>query len=216
MSPSPAPALRVHLAAVVVAAGQGLRAGQPLPKQFARYRQSTVLREAVQNLFDAGVDLACVVIPEGSEALVRELLEGFENSVILTTGGATRQGSVRRGLEALVPYEPAVVLIHDAARPDCPATVIERLVDALRDQPGAIPILPVVDSMVHAAGDVMGDTADRTALRRVQTPQAFRFADILAAHRAWTGPRDAGDDAQVGQAAGLPWRWSKVTRPCAS
>lgn len=188
---------------MVVAAGQGLRAGQPLPKQFARYRQSTVLREAVQNLFDAGVDLACVVIPEGSEALVRELLEGFENSVILTTGGATRQGSVRRGLEALVPYEPAVVLIHDAARPDCPATVIERLVDALRDQPGAIPILPVVDSMVHAAGDVMGDAADRTALRRVQTPQAFRFADILAAHRAWTGQRDAGDDAQVGQAAGL-------------
>ncbi|MEO5706966.1 MAG: bifunctional 2-C-methyl-D-erythritol 4-phosphate cytidylyltransferase/2-C-methyl-D-erythritol 2,4-cyclodiphosphate synthase [Alteraurantiacibacter sp.] len=191
------------LAAVIVAAGQGLRAGQPLPKQFAPYRQSTVLREAVQNLFDAAVDLICVVIPAGSDALVSELLAGLSNCVILTTGGATRQDSVLRGLEALAPHDPSVVLIHDAARPNCPAAVVERLVDALRDAPGSIPVLPVIDSIVHTADDRMGAPADRSTLRRVQTPQCFRYAAILAAHRQWQGPTHAGDDAQVAQAAGL-------------
>lgn len=200
---APLPSSPPSLAAVVVAAGKGLRAGQPLPKQFARYRQSTVLREAVQNLFDAAVDLICVVIPENSEALVLELLSGLEDSVILTPGGATRQESVRKGLEALAAHNPAQVLIHDAARPHCPAAVVERLTAALRDTPCAIPVLPVVDSMITASGDRMQGKADRDALRRVQTPQAFRFADILAAHRAWNGAPDAGDDAQVAQAAGL-------------
>jgi 2-C-methyl-D-erythritol 4-phosphate cytidylyltransferase/2-C-methyl-D-erythritol 2,4-cyclodiphosphate synthase len=89
------------------------------------------------------------------------------------------------------------VLIHDAARPALPRAVIERLLAALDDNAGAIPVLPVVDSMVIADGDVMGSTANREALRRVQTPQAFEFGAILAAHRAWTGEPTAGDDAQV-------------------
>jgi 2-C-methyl-D-erythritol 4-phosphate cytidylyltransferase/2-C-methyl-D-erythritol 2,4-cyclodiphosphate synthase len=81
--------------------------------------------------------------------------------------------------------------------------VITRLQAALADHEAAIPVLPVVDSLAHAAGSMMGETADRTVLRRVQTPQAFRFPEILAAHRAWAGPPDAGDDAQVAQAAGM-------------
>ena len=94
------------------------------------------------------------------------------------------------------------VLIHDAARPDVPPAVVERLLAALQDHEGAVPVLPLVDSIAIAGGALMAGTADREALRRVQTPQAFRFADILAAHRAWTGEANAGDDAQVARAAG--------------
>jgi 2-C-methyl-D-erythritol 4-phosphate cytidylyltransferase/2-C-methyl-D-erythritol 2,4-cyclodiphosphate synthase len=196
------PSLQTGLAAVIVAAGQGLRAGQPLPKQFARWRGKPVLRHAAEALSAAGVDVLAVVIPEGAEALVRDML-GDLGPVMLITGGETRQESVRAGLEALAAYSPNHVLIHDAARPDCPAEVVDRLLAALAHKPGAIPVLPVVDSMVAAAGDVMTGRADRELLRRVQTPQAFRFADALSAHRNWPGVPDAGDDAQVAHAAGL-------------
>lgn len=190
------------LAAIIVAAGQGLRAGQPLPKQFALWRGKPVLRHAAERLKAAGVELLCVVIPEGADSLAREILGGLEPFVLMQ-GGATRQASVRVGLEALEAVTPEAVLIHDAARPDCPPEVVERLVDALCETPGAIPVLSVVDSMIVADNGAMGAKADRALLRRVQTPQAFRFADILAAHRLWQGAQDAGDDAQVAQAAGL-------------
>ncbi len=191
------------LAAVIVAAGKGLRAGQPLPKQFATWRGKPVLRLAAERLREARVDLLCVAIPDGADALVQEILAGLE-PFVLVHGGETRQASVRAALEALAPYTPARVLIHDAARPDCPPEVVARLLTALDASPAAIPVLPVVDSMVVAAEDgVMAERAQREALRRVQTPQAFRFADILAAHRGWAGASDAGDDAQVAHAAGL-------------
>ncbi len=193
---------RPTLAAVIVAAGKGLRADQPLPKQFANWRGKPVLRHAADSLKAAGVSRLCVVIPEGAGDLVEEMLAGLEQ-VVLVTGGASRQDSVREGLEALEGASPDLVLIHDAARPDCPAEVVDRLVSALASSPAAIPVLPVVDSMIETDGTLLRAKADRDALRRVQTPQAFRFADILAAHRAWQGPSDAGDDAQVAQAAGL-------------
>jgi 2-C-methyl-D-erythritol 4-phosphate cytidylyltransferase/2-C-methyl-D-erythritol 2,4-cyclodiphosphate synthase len=81
--------------------------------------------------------------------------------------------------------------------------VVERLLQALTDHPAAIPVLPIVDSLAVDDGERMGAPASRDAMRRVQTPQAFRFADILAAHRAWPGESTAGDDAQVAHAAGL-------------
>lgn len=113
-------------------------------------------------------------------------------------GGATRQASVRAGLEAIADLAPERVLIHDAARPDLPQAVIERLLSALENYPGAIPTLPVVDSLAVASeAGTMGGKAERETLRRVQTPQAFRFDDILAAHRSWKGAPTAGDDAQV-------------------
>ncbi len=106
-------------------------------------------------------------------------------------------------LEALEDDAPQQVLIHDAARPNLSRAVIERLVTALTRSPGAIPVLPVIDSLTEADGDLMGSPALRETLRRVQTPQAFRYSEILAAHRAWTGSTPAGDDAQVARAAGL-------------
>ncbi|RIV80956.1 bifunctional 2-C-methyl-D-erythritol 4-phosphate cytidylyltransferase/2-C-methyl-D-erythritol 2,4-cyclodiphosphate synthase [Aurantiacibacter xanthus] len=201
MTQSHAPALPAGCAAVIVAAGKGLRAGQPLPKQFALWRGKPVLRHAVEALGAAGVSPIAVAIPEGADALVSKMLGGIAD-IVLVTGGATRQESVARGLEALAAHDPHTVLIHDAARPDCPPDVIARLVAALAGHPGAIPVLPVVDSMVIAREGLMEADAKREQLRRVQTPQAFRYADILAAHRAWQGAPEAGDDAQVLRAHG--------------
>ena len=161
-----------------------------------------MVRHSAQAFAAAGISPIVVVIPEGGDAIARTALEGIPG-VRFVTGGATRQLSVCNGLAALETARPAYVLIHDAARPILPRAVIERLIAALAVQPGAIPVLPVVDSLTQAAGDVMGNPADRSALRRVQTPQAFRFAAILAAHRTWQGPADAGDDAQIARAAGM-------------
>lgn len=189
-------------AAVIVAAGQGLRAGQPLPKQFALWRGKPVVRHSAEALAASGITPIVVAIPAGAEEIATAGLAGIAG-IRLVTGGATRQQSVRLALEALEQVVPDMVLIHDAARPLLPGAVIERLLAALDTAPGAIPVLPVVDSLTAADGAMMGAPARREDLRRVQTPQAFRYADILAAHRAWSGAADAGDDAQVARAAGL-------------
>lgn len=199
---SPRDRTGIRTAALVVAAGKGLRAGQPVPKQFARWRGKPVVRHSVEALAAAGCAPILVVIPDGAQAVAREALAGIAG-VQFTTGGATRQESVRLGLEVLAGAEPDRVLIHDAARPLLPAEVIERLLIALDAYKGAIPVLPVADSLTHAAGDLMGAPARREDLRRVQTPQAFHFAEVLAAHRDWDGPTNAGDDAQVAQAWGM-------------
>ena len=189
-------------AGVIVAAGQGLRAGQPTPKQFVWWRGKPVVRHSAEALVAAGVAPIVVAIPAGTDEIAAAALQGVAG-VRLVTGGATRQESVRLALEALVADAPNRVLIHDAARPMLPQSVIERLSLALDHSEAAIPVLPVVDSLVRAEGDTMSTPAPREDLRRVQTPQAFRFDAILAAHRAWTGPANAGDDAQVAQAAGV-------------
>ena len=192
-----------RIAAIVVAAGQGLRAGQPLPKQFAPWRGKPVVRHSVEALVEAGASPIIVVIPPGADVIARDALGPLAEQVQLAFGGATRQDSVRLGLEMLRAYTPEHVLIHDAARPGLTHDVIARLTAALTRYEGAIPVLPVVDSLVVADGTLMGMPAQRETLRRVQTPQAFRYDVILAAQSQWNGPTTAGDDAQVARAAGM-------------
>jgi 2-C-methyl-D-erythritol 4-phosphate cytidylyltransferase / 2-C-methyl-D-erythritol 2,4-cyclodiphosphate synthase len=184
-------------AGIVVAAGKGLRVGGDTAKQYRNWRGKPLIRQSVERLLAAGASPLVVVIAAGAQADAEAALAGLAG-VRFVTGGMTRQDSVRGGLEALLEAAPDLVLIHDAARPDLPHAVIARLLAALGHHAGAIPALPVVDSLALAGADgVMTGKASREVLRRVQTPQAFRYADILAAHRAWTGPTDAGDDAQV-------------------
>ncbi len=184
-------------AAIVVAAGKGLRVGGETPKQFRQWHGRALIAHSVRTLIEAGAEPCVVVIADGSEEFARNALNGLDGFRLIS-GGATRQDSVRSGLEALSTAAPERVLIHDAARPDLPAEVIGRLLNALEAHPGAIPTLPVVDSLAVASSEqTMADAAQRDTLRRVQTPQAFRYADILAAHRAWSGETNAGDDAQV-------------------
>ena len=184
-------------AAIVVAAGRGLRVGGDVPKQFRHWRGKPLVRHSVEALLAAGARPLVVVIGADARDDAAAALAGLD-AVRFVAGGASRQDSVRNGLEALAGDTPARVLVHDAARPDLPRAVIARLLEALDAHRGAIPVLPVVDSMAVAGeGGTMAGKAERETLRRVQTPQAFRFADILAAHRAWQGATDAGDDAQV-------------------
>ena len=187
--------------AIVVAAGQGLRAGGDIPKQFRSWRGKPLVRHSVERLLAQGAEDVVIVIPEGWHEQAADALNGLDCRFV--TGGSTRQSSVRNALKALEQRAPERVLIHDAARPDLPAEVTAGLLAALGDTGGAIPVLPVVDSLAVASGDFMGGKADRETLRRVQTPQAFRFADILAAHLAWLDDADAGDDAQVLMAHGV-------------
>ena len=188
-------------AAIIVAAGKGVRAGGELPKQFAPFNGKPLVRHSAQALLDAGCAQLVVVIPTGGQEMAQRALAGLE-AIEYVTGGATRQESVRNGLEALSNSNPDRVLIHDAARPGLHPPVIERLIGALEHSPGAIPALPVVDSLAVDQAGLMAGTADRDSLRRVQTPQAFRYTAILQAHRAWQGDLNAGDDAQVLAASG--------------
>lgn len=190
------------VSAVIVAAGQGSRSGQVLPKQFALWRGKPVLRHSIEAFTSLGISPIAIAIPEGSAPTVRAILSGIDN-ILLVHGGDTRQESVLLALEALAPTTPEQVLIHDAARPIVPGSVVDRLVQALAISKAAIPVLPVADSMIHAEANIMGAPADRDHLRRVQTPQAFHYAAICAAHEQWKGPKNAGDDAQVAQMAGL-------------
>jgi 2-C-methyl-D-erythritol 4-phosphate cytidylyltransferase / 2-C-methyl-D-erythritol 2,4-cyclodiphosphate synthase len=191
--------------ALLVAAGSGSRAGGELPKQYRWLGSKAVIAHAVDRLRHPAIDEVKVVIGAGQEALFRQAMgERVLPSPII--GGATRQQSARNGLEAIAAEGGASrVLIHDAARPFLPAQLIERLVEALEEAPGAVPTLPVVDSLAES-GDALGDPVQRDRLARVQTPQAFRFDAILDAHRRWQGAADATDDAQVARAAGYDIR----------
>ena len=191
-----------RFAAVVVAAGKGLRAGGTVPKQFAPWRGKPLVRHSVERLLAAGAAPVVVAIPASHHAEAEAALAGLAG-LMLVEGAATRQGSVRAALEHLAQTGGIErVLIHDAARPDLPHGVIAALVAALENAPGAIPVLPVVDSVVRGAEGLRVAAVDRDGLYRVQTPQAFRFAAILGAHRDWAGA-EATDDASVGEAAGL-------------
>ncbi|RSY90675.1 bifunctional 2-C-methyl-D-erythritol 4-phosphate cytidylyltransferase/2-C-methyl-D-erythritol 2,4-cyclodiphosphate synthase [Sphingomonas koreensis] len=185
------------VAAIIVAAGKGARAGGSVPKQFALLCGKPMLMHSVTalSLHPAITDIT-LVVGEGQEDDAREKLGGCMNFVKLVTGGAERRDSVRAGLEALDAKGVTRVLIHDAARPFLSAAVIDALLAALDHAPGAVPALPVADTL--ARGDaLLGDNVPRAGLNRIQTPQAFHFDAILAAHRAWPGGEEATDDAQM-------------------
>jgi 2-C-methyl-D-erythritol 4-phosphate cytidylyltransferase/2-C-methyl-D-erythritol 2,4-cyclodiphosphate synthase len=187
--------------AILVAAGSGSRAGGALPKQYRKIAGKAMLAHALDALRHPRIDEVRVVIGPGQETLYAEAV-GDRPLPAPIAGGAERRQSVRNALEALAADGGAgTVLIHDAARPFLPPDVIDRLLEALGEAEGAVPVLPVVDTLAQAAAE-LGAAVDRSGLVRVQTPQAFRFDPILAAHRGWSGG-EATDDAQIARAAGL-------------
>ena len=189
--------------ALVVAAGSGTRAGGEagLPKQYRRLAGRTVLAHAIAALAHPRIDQIRVVIGAGQMEAYRGAIGALPLAPPIV-GGPTRRESVRNGLAALAADGGADrVLIHDAARPFLPPAVIDRLLEALEAHDGAVPVLPVVDTLARAQ-DGLGETGPRERLVRVQTPQAFRFEAILRTHQAWTGG-EATDDAQMARAAGL-------------
>ena len=194
--------------AIIVAAGRGARAGPGGPKQYRELAGRAVLAWTVEAFLDhRDVDAVRVIIHrddrEAYDAAMSALLD-HPKLLAPVPGGAERQDSVRLGLESVADNAPALVLIHDAARPFIDAATVSRVVGALETADGAIAALPVHDTIKRASADGrIETTVPREALWRAQTPQGFRFDKILAAHRAADGER-LTDDAAVAEAAGLP------------
>lgn len=192
-------------AALIVAAGRGTRLGSETPKQYLPLAGRTVLRHTLDAfLGHPGIDRIAIVIHPDDIAAHAAATAGVTDPRLLppVIGAATRAGSVRAGLEALAGTPPDRVLIHDAARPFVSARLITATLDALATHAGALPALPVVDALWREFDGTAGAPVARDGLWRAQTPQGFRFAPILAAHRAGTDP-DAADDAALARAAGL-------------
>lgn len=188
----------MKIAAVIVAAGRGLRAGAGQPKQWRLLAGQTSAYYALRAFADHPdvQRLILVVHPD-------DFAGGdwpAEPRADVVSGGQTRSASVLAGLEALEGTAECV-LIHDAARPCVSRSVIDGVIAALRTGPAAAPAVPVVDALWRGdAGHVAG-TVSRDALYRAQTPQGFHLADILAAHRAH--PDGASDDVELARRAGL-------------
>lgn len=169
--------------AVLVAAGRGERLGEDRPKAFVRLGDLPMLAEPLRRLDESEwIDAVVVVVPPDWEEPAILLAEeiGASKVTACVAGGETRSDSVRAGV-AEVPEDAAVILVHDAARPLLPEDVIGRVIGALRDGfDGAVPALPVADTVKRVDGDVVVETLDRSALVTVQTPQAF-VAPVLRA-----------------------------------
>jgi len=193
-----APMTMQTVTALIVAAGSGSRLGGGIPKQYRKLGGKSVLAHAVDALTShPAIDEVRVVIGHDQLELANGVLDG-RNVGEPILGGATRADSVQAGLAAI---DGDVVLVHDAARPFCPHDVVDRLLNALGTAGGAVPVLPIADTLA-VADAVLGDPIDRSQAVRVQTPQAFRLRELRDAYRQWTGDSPT-DEATVARAAGL-------------
>ncbi len=202
----------MSVAALIVAAGRGSRAGEGIPKQYRPLRGQPVLARTLSAfLSHSGITQTLVVIhPDDRhlyEEAVRTLPPPASTVLPCVHGGETRQDSVRKGLEALADLNPELVLVHDAARPFVGPGLIDRAIEAARRWNAAVPGTAVTDTIkvIGERSEVLS-TPDRSSLRAVQTPQAFRFSALLDAHRSASGSNlhSFTDDGALMEWAGLP------------
>jgi 2-C-methyl-D-erythritol 4-phosphate cytidylyltransferase/2-C-methyl-D-erythritol 2,4-cyclodiphosphate synthase len=184
--------------ALIVAAGKGERLGGGVPKQFRRIGGKPVLRWAVEALQrHSAIGDVRVVVGQDQQGLAHATLAGLDVGEPIV-GGAERADSVREGLAAV---SGDAVLVHDAARPFCPASVVDRLIPQLEFFEGAAPVLPVGDTLARGAAELEAPV-DRSGLIRVQTPQAFRLDALWQAYASWSGGPPT-DETTVVRAAGM-------------
>jgi 2-C-methyl-D-erythritol 4-phosphate cytidylyltransferase/2-C-methyl-D-erythritol 2,4-cyclodiphosphate synthase len=197
------------VAVVIVAAGRGARAGKADgPKQYQRIGgRSVIARTLDRFLAHPRIGPVVVAIHADDDALFRSAAGGNADRVVTVTGGASRQDSVRLGLLALRGHAPGQVLIHDAVRPFVDADLIDRTIAAIGERQGALPALPVADTLKReSAAGIIGETVSRSGLHAAQTPQGFPFWPILAAHEKahHLGKADFTDDAAIAEWAHIP------------
>jgi 2-C-methyl-D-erythritol 4-phosphate cytidylyltransferase/2-C-methyl-D-erythritol 2,4-cyclodiphosphate synthase len=188
--------------ALVVASGRGSRFGGDRPKQYLPLAGKPLLRHCLERFCrHSGIDRVRTVIHPDDTA---RYAEAAQNLIVLdpVPGGATRQESVRLGLESLAGDPPQLVLIHDGVRPLLDAAVIDRVLHGLRAHAAVLPALPVIDTLKRSADGTVIGTIDRTGLFRAQTPQGFAYDRILEAHRRFAGAAMT-DDAALAEAHGL-------------
>jgi len=190
----------MSFSAVVVAAGAGLRAGPGEPKVWRTLGGRPIIRWSVEGLLSAGAREVVVVVARERLAQVDEALAGLEGWRAVT-GGRTRADSVQAGLAAITAVRTQPVLVHDAARPFVGRAHVDRLLAALDIADGAVPALPVPDTLKRGEG-LIDETVSREGLHRAQTPQAFRFGRLKAAYRRWPANEEPTDDSSVMERAG--------------
>jgi len=184
-------------AAIIVAAGKGLRAGGGLAKQWRDLAGRNAVAWSL-DAFRAHPEIGRIILVLSPDDM--DLAAGYRD-VDIVAGGTSRSASVLAGLEHLASDPPQNVLIHDVARPGVSAGIISDVIAALRDHPGAAPALAVSDALWRGGDGQVTGTTDRAGLYRAQTPQGFHFTAILAAHHAFTG--EAADDVAIARAAGM-------------
>ncbi len=189
--------------AIVLAGGSGERLGERTPKAFvALGGRPLLVHAALAALACPAIGSIVVAAPEGLEDLAHAMLEGVGAHAVVT-GGATRQGSVRAALE-VVPPEAEAIVCHDAARPFARPELFTAVLSALQDADGAVPVLPVPDTVKRVRGGIVLGTESREELALAQTPQAFSASALREAHRrAVEAGVDLTDDAAVLEWAGF-------------
>ena len=187
----------MRIAAVIVAAGRGTRAGASGPKQWQTVAGRRVADWTLARFAAHPKITRCVTVTHPDDARQAQSLAHTE----IVQGGATRAASVRAGLEHLRGSDITHVLIHDVARCTVPAAVIDGVIDALHSAQGAAPAVAVSDALWTGAQGRVSGTQDRAGLFRAQTPQGFALASILAAHGAASGVE--ADDVEIARAAGI-------------
>jgi 2-C-methyl-D-erythritol 4-phosphate cytidylyltransferase / 2-C-methyl-D-erythritol 2,4-cyclodiphosphate synthase len=194
------------IAAVIVAAGRGERAGANIPKQYRPIGGEPMIRATLRAfLAHPRIDFVQPVINPNDRNTYQHAIAGLEDLLPPVAGGATRQASVFAGLEALASRSPGLVLIHDAARPFVSAALIDRAIGAARSSGAAVPGIALADTVKSIdESAIVTKTLDRSRLRIVQTPQAFTFNLILEAHRRAAAARHESftDDAALAEWAG--------------
>jgi 2-C-methyl-D-erythritol 4-phosphate cytidylyltransferase / 2-C-methyl-D-erythritol 2,4-cyclodiphosphate synthase len=196
----------MSVVAVIVAGGSGLRAGGGLPKQYQLVGGKPVIRWTLEAfLAHPLISKVQTVIGIGHEALFAEATKGLIGLLSPVAGGGSRQDSCRAGIEACAEFGPTKILIHDAARPFLSPDLISNVINELDHAPAVIPGLPVADTMKYAPSGMIEKTVDRASLWFVQTPQGFRYNQILSAHRQALadGKVSFTDDAAVAEYAGM-------------
>jgi 2-C-methyl-D-erythritol 4-phosphate cytidylyltransferase/2-C-methyl-D-erythritol 2,4-cyclodiphosphate synthase len=188
--------------ALVVASGRGARFGGDRPKQYLPLAGQPLLRHTLERFCrHPGIDRVRSVVHADDAALYAEAA-GDLKVLDPVPGGATRQESVRLGLESLADNPPELVLIHDGVRPLLDTAVIDRVLNGLRTHAAVLPALPVTDTLKRSDDGTVTSTVDRSGLFRAQTPQGFAYDRILEAHRRFAGAA-LTDDAALAQAHGL-------------
>jgi len=190
--------------AIIVGAGRGSRAGEGLPKQYRAVGGMSLMRRNLLAFHHhPRITSVCAVIHPDDAELFTEAADGLD-ILCIVHGGDTRQESVFNGLRAIGDSKPEHVLIHDAARPFVSETIISRVLDALARHAGALPALAVVDTLKQSNSEnLIEKTVPRQGLWRAQTPQGFRYDDIIKAHMQCQNAKDYSDDASIAEASGL-------------
>lgn len=198
-----------RVAAIIVAAGRGERAGRAEgPKQYRMLGGEAIIARTLKNFLEhPAIERIVIAIHKDDADLFAAAVGDLPPTVSTAIGGKTRQESVLLALRALQDSSPDAVLIHDAVRPFVDTDLITRVIDGIAADSGSLPVMPIVETIKRSSdtGHV-SETVDRVGLHTAQTPQGFPFPTILAAHERahQTEDREFTDDAAIAEWAGLP------------